>query len=99
MKILVVEDEKDLNKIITKYLKKSNYSVDSAYDGEEALDYYSILPFRKENEENTKKVQHRPLVRVRLQAHVHVSSLHNPFITVTENRRRFQNSVDRKSVV
>ena len=39
MRILVVEDEKDLNKIITKYLKKSNYSVDSAYNGEEALDY------------------------------------------------------------
>lgn len=42
MKILVVEDEKDLNKIITKYLKKSNYSVDSAYDGEEALDYINV---------------------------------------------------------
>ena len=42
MKILVVEDEKNLNKIITKYLKKSNYSVDSAYDGEEALDYINV---------------------------------------------------------
>ena len=42
MKILVVEDEKDLNKIITKYLKKSNYNVDSAYDGEEALDYINV---------------------------------------------------------
>ena len=42
MKILVVEDEKDLNKIITKYLKKSNYSVDSVYDGEEALDYINV---------------------------------------------------------
>mgnify|MGYP003362816919 FL=1 len=42
MKILVVEDEKDLNKIITKYLKKSNYSVDSAYNGEEALDYINV---------------------------------------------------------
>lgn len=41
MKILVVEDEKDLNRVITKYLKKNNYSVDSCFDGEEALDYIS----------------------------------------------------------
>ena len=34
MKILVVEDEKDLNNIITKHLKKNNFSVDSVYDGE-----------------------------------------------------------------
>ena len=27
MKILVVEDEKDLNRVITKHLKKNNYSV------------------------------------------------------------------------
>lgn len=39
MKILVVEDEKDLNNIITKHLKKNNFSVDSVYDGEEALEY------------------------------------------------------------
>ena len=39
MKILVVEDEKDLNRVITKHLKKNNYSVDSCFDGERALDY------------------------------------------------------------
>ena len=39
MKILVVEDEKDLNNIITKNLKKNNFSVDSVFDGEEALEY------------------------------------------------------------
>ena len=39
MKILVVEDEKDLNRVITKHLKKNNYSVDSCFDGEQALDY------------------------------------------------------------
>ena len=39
MKILVVEDERDLNRIITKHLKKNNYSVDSCFDGEEALDF------------------------------------------------------------
>ena len=39
MRILVVEDEPDLNNIITKYLKKNGYGVDSVFDGEEALDY------------------------------------------------------------
>ena len=39
MKILVVEDEKDLNNIISKHLKKNNFSVDSVFDGEEALEY------------------------------------------------------------
>ena len=39
MKILLVEDEIDLNNIVMKYLKKNGYSVDSVFDGEEALDY------------------------------------------------------------
>ena len=39
MKILLAEDEIDLNNIITKYLKKNGYSIDSVFDGEEALDY------------------------------------------------------------
>ena len=30
-----------MNRVITKYLKKNNYSVDSCFDGEEALDYIS----------------------------------------------------------
>ena len=39
MRILLVEDEIDLNNIISKYLKKNGYSVDSVFDGEEALYY------------------------------------------------------------
>ncbi|MBF4806138.1 MAG: response regulator transcription factor [Pseudoleptotrichia goodfellowii] len=39
MKILFVEDEIDLNNIVTKYLKKNGHSVDSVFDGEEALEY------------------------------------------------------------
>lgn len=39
MRILVVEDEKDLNDIVTIRLKKNGYSVDSCYDGQDALDY------------------------------------------------------------
>ena len=39
MKILLTEDEVDLNNVVTRYLKKNGYSVDSVLDGEEALDY------------------------------------------------------------
>ena len=39
MKILLAEDEVDLNNFVTRYLKKNGYSVDSVLDGEEALDY------------------------------------------------------------
>lgn len=39
MKILVAEDEIDLNNIISKYLKKNSFSVDSVYDGKEALNF------------------------------------------------------------
>lgn len=45
MKILVVEDEIDLNSILAKHLKKNGYSVDCAYDGEEALDYLRVSPY------------------------------------------------------
>lgn len=41
MKILVVEDERDLNAVITKHLKKNNFIVDSVFNGEEALDFFS----------------------------------------------------------
>ena len=39
MKILLAEDEVDLNNVVTRSLKKNGYSVDSVLDGEEALDY------------------------------------------------------------
>lgn len=41
MRILVVEDERDLNRVITRHLKKNNYSVDSCFDGQEGLDFIS----------------------------------------------------------
>ena len=37
MRILVVEDNKDLNLLIVKTLKKASYSVDGCFNGEEAL--------------------------------------------------------------
>ena len=39
MRILIAEDEKDLNQIIGSRLKEEHYSVDSCFDGEEALEY------------------------------------------------------------
>lgn len=39
MRILVVEDAVDMNRLIVKMLKKAGYSVDSCYNGEEAKDY------------------------------------------------------------
>lgn len=39
MRLLVVEDEKNLNETISKRLTKSGYSVDSCFDGEDALYY------------------------------------------------------------
>ncbi len=38
MRILLAEDERDLNRIITQKLTSDGYSVDSCFDGEEALD-------------------------------------------------------------
>ncbi|MBQ6930024.1 MAG: response regulator transcription factor [Oscillospiraceae bacterium] len=39
MRILVVEDAKDMNRLIVKTLKKADYSVDGCFDGEEAQSY------------------------------------------------------------
>ena len=39
MRILLAEDEKDMNRVITRRLTWEGYSVDSCFDGEEALDY------------------------------------------------------------
>ena len=45
MKILVVEDEIDLNNVIVKHLKKDGYSVDSAFNGEEAMDFTAVAHY------------------------------------------------------
>ena len=45
MRLLVVEEQKDLNKIITKHLTAEGYSVDSCFDGEEALDYIDMADY------------------------------------------------------
>lgn len=42
MKLLVVEDEKDLNEIITKELIVSGYVVDSCFDGQQAYEYLTL---------------------------------------------------------
>ncbi len=45
MRILVVEDEKNLNNLITEKLRDIHYGVDSCFDGEEAIDYISMVDY------------------------------------------------------
>ena len=39
MRLLLAEDEKELNQALATVLRRNNYTVDCAYDGEEALDF------------------------------------------------------------
>ena len=45
MRILVVEDVRDLNRVISKRLESEGYSVDRCFDGEEALDFIDVGEF------------------------------------------------------
>ncbi len=45
MRILLAEDERDLNQIITQKLTLDGYSVDSCFDGEEAMDILSYTEY------------------------------------------------------
>ena len=45
MRILVVEDERDLNKLIVKRLTAEKYSVDSCFDGEAVFDYTDMTSY------------------------------------------------------
>ena len=45
MRLLVVEDEKDMNKILVKELESEGYLVDSCYDGESAFDYLCMAEY------------------------------------------------------
>lgn len=45
MRILLAEDERDLNRIVAQKLKSDGYSVDCCYDGEEAIDILSYTEY------------------------------------------------------
>lgn len=45
MRILIAEDEHDLNDIITQKLIADGYSVDSCFDGQEAMDILSYIEY------------------------------------------------------
>lgn len=45
MRILLAEDQKDLNKIINKRLSVEGYSVDSCFDGEEVSDFTAAASY------------------------------------------------------
>lgn len=45
MRLLIAEDEKNLNKILTQQLEDSGYTVDSCFDGEDALDHILLTDY------------------------------------------------------
>lgn len=45
LRLLVVEDEKDMNRLIVKTLQQEGYTVDSCYDGREALEYLDCADY------------------------------------------------------
>lgn len=45
MRILIAEDERNLNRILAKQLTDSGYTVDACFDGQEALDYLEAEPY------------------------------------------------------
>ncbi len=45
MRILLAEDERDMNKIITKKLISEGYAVDSCFDGETTVDYVTSTDY------------------------------------------------------
>ena len=45
MRILIAEDEKDLNRLIVSKLEAEHYSVDRCFDGEEALSYLTSAEY------------------------------------------------------
>lgn len=45
MRILLAEDEKDLNRIIAKKLNAEGYSVDACFNGEDALNYADMTDY------------------------------------------------------
>ena len=72
MKILLAEDTRDLNRAVTVILQHEGYDVDSAYDGEEALDFVmkdsydaiilDIMMPKKDGIEVLKEIRARHLV-------------------------------------
>lgn len=45
MRVLIIEDNQSLNKIITKHLQEAGYAVDCCFDGEEGLSYMESIQY------------------------------------------------------
>lgn len=45
MRILLAEDEKSLNRVVTRRLTWEGYAVDSCFDGQEALEYLAVAEY------------------------------------------------------
>ena len=72
MKILLAEDTKDLNKVLCAVLEHEGYDVDTAFDGEEALEFvnndsydcliFDIMMPKKDGIEALKEVREKKIV-------------------------------------
>ena len=49
MRILIAEDERDMNRLIAKTLEKEGYGVDACFDGEAAVDYLDAAQYDAAN--------------------------------------------------
>lgn len=45
IRILVIEDDREINQLVKRYLSKEGYQIDSVYDGKEALSYLSKFEY------------------------------------------------------
>ena len=72
MRLLYAEDEPDLNRIVTKKLAEEGFSVDSCFDGREAIDNIQftdydvaildiMLPYADGFEKNSESLRRIPL--------------------------------------
>lgn len=45
MRILIVEDDRSLNRVVTKHLAEAGYAVDCCFDGEDGLNYMEAMEY------------------------------------------------------
>ena len=62
MRVLLAEDEEDLNFIITQKLRSEGYSVDSCYDGEEALDALAVVAILRIGAKERRAIKYPPKI-------------------------------------
>lgn len=75
MRLLLAEDELALSKALTAILERNNYSVDAAYDGQEALELIDFIePINREIQRQEDMSSDFPSLLLLLQ-HIEVKSV------------------------